>query len=279
MTRNSHNNRVLSYTDCCERTYLLLLALEVMSKYPRTNEFVRRYARKTASHDSYKYFRSTSTDLYNFIYFVVGDDDAMAKLKDSESAKAMRSKTTLPLMAVNRHITKLSTGQTTTNLSEFLMQLETALNITNSDYKSIRRSIVNYNTITSKERSQAVTRLLFAVRAKLRSSDIIEEFERLAAIRDLEIAGVTDNEPTVSVPDVSSVSGRELALYRLLVGDKNLVLAKNFVERAKQGLSTSGPMNQSYLPVIKMIDDIVKGGPSYIQLLRSLHKRAKRDEK
>ena len=30
MTRDSSNQRVLTYTDCCERTYLSLLALDFM---------------------------------------------------------------------------------------------------------------------------------------------------------------------------------------------------------------------------------------------------------
>jgi hypothetical protein len=35
-------------------------------------------------------------------------------------------------------------------------------------------------------------------------------------------------------------------------------------------------MNQAYLPAIKMVDDIVQGGPAYVQQLRALHQRAKR---
>ena len=44
----------------------------------------------------------------------------------------------------------------------------------------------------------------------------------------------------------------------------------------KDGKATSGQMNQAYLPTVKMIDDIVSGGPAYIQQLRALHQRAKK---
>ena len=279
MTRNSHNDRILTYTDCCERTYLSLLALEVMSKFPTASAFVRQYARRTTAGNSFKYFRTNSTDLANFIYFVAGDEKAISKLKDPEAAQQMRNEITIPLMAVNRYITKLSTGSSNTGVSDFFVQLETKLLISNSEYKAVRRVIANFNSVTPKQRKEAVTRLLYAIRAKLRNSDIIEELQRVASIKDLEIPGVTDNEPTISVPDISAISGRELALYRLLVGDKQLLLAKQFVDRAKSSQATSGQMNNAYLPVIKLIDDIVKAGPSYIQQLRALQKRAKRDAK
>ena len=35
-------------------------------------------------------------------------------------------------------------------------------------------------------------------------------------------------------------------------------------------------MVAAYLPAIKMIDDIVKGGPAMVQQLRAVHKRAKK---
>ena len=67
MTRDSSNARVLTYTDCCERLYLTMLVLEMLRKYPPFSNTVRVYAKKTSGHDSYRYFRSNGTDLYNFI--------------------------------------------------------------------------------------------------------------------------------------------------------------------------------------------------------------------
>ena len=71
MTRDSSNARVLTYTDCCERLYLSMLVLEMLRKYPMFSNIVRVYAKKTSGHDSYRYFRSNGTDLYNFIYYVI----------------------------------------------------------------------------------------------------------------------------------------------------------------------------------------------------------------
>jgi hypothetical protein len=73
------------------------------------------------------------------------------------------------------------------------------------------------------------------------------------------------------------VTGRELALYALLIDRNKLMLAKNFVELSRKGKSIPSSMVEAYQPIIEMIDDIITAGPSYVQLLRVLHKRAKRD--
>jgi len=279
MTRNADNQRVLSYTDCCERLYLTMLVLQLLRQFPQFAPSAHGYAKKTIDKDNYKHFRAYNTDLYNFAYFVTGDEDAINKLKDSASAMARRKNTTLPLMNFNRYLTNLSTGKASTlDDQQVFSRIETALSITNQDYKDIRRYLFNLNKLSTADKKQVVTRLLFAARAKLRSSDIIEYLEKLAALKDLESSKVSDPEPTVSFPDIT-VTGRDLALYRYLVGSKNLMLAKKFLELAKDGKSIPQQFVQAYLPAIVTIDNIVKGGPAFVSMLRALEKRAKQQHK
>ena len=275
MTKDNGNSKKLTYTDCGERAYLTLLALETMRQYPDFQAYVQRYAKKTAGFELYKMYRIMGTDLYNFIYFLVGDSSAQDKLKDPDSAKRMRASTKLPTAAINRYINAVAQGKDPAQVNSMFMAIESAINVTNTDYKAIRRNLVNFAKLTKAEKRLISTRLIFAVRAKLRSSDIIEDFEKFAAVKNLEKASVIDPEPTISTPDLST-TGAELALYRYLVGDKNLALTKKFLEQAKDGKAASANMVAAYLPAIKMIDDIVKGGPAMVQQLRAVHKRAKR---
>lgn len=274
MTRNANNQRVLTYTDCCERLYLSMLVMELLDKFPAYKPQAKAYATKTVSRDSYKHFRMNGTDLYNFIHFVIGDDAALSKLKDPGSALALRKSTTLPTMAVNRYISSISSGNNR-NAAQTFIQVESALRITNTDYKAIRRGLFNLSSMQQINVKKLVTRLLIAARAKLRSSDIITYLESLAADKNLEVGGVTDNEPTVSVPDIVP-TGRDLQMYRYFVGTENLQLTKKFLELAKQGKPVPGAMVQAYLPAIKMLDDIVKAGPSFVSSVRNTHKRAKK---
>lgn len=275
LTRQDSSLRTLTYTDCCERTYLILLTLEVMRHFAGSRGFVSAYARRTMYNDNFKIFRSTSTDLYNFIYFVIGDKKAIDKLKDPGAAMRMREETTFPINNVKVYLNKLKGGMVPNQVSDMFIRLESNLGIKNSDYKAVRRAAVNFNRLDTKAKQDAVTRLLFALRAKLRSSDIIDDFEKLAAFKDLETGRITDPEPTVSTPDVQ-VRSQDLALYRYLVGTDNLMKTKKFVDLARNGQSIPSTIAEGYLPIIKMIDDIVKGGPQYIQLLRVLHKKAKK---
>lgn len=275
MTKDNGNSKKLTYTDCGERMYLTLLALETMRQYPDFKGYVQRYCKKTAGFELYRTYRIMGTDLYNFIYFLVGDSGAQDKLKDPESAKKLRASTKLPTAAISRYINALALDKEPTEVNSMFMSIEGALNVTNTDYKAIRRNLANFSKLTRAEKRLISTRLIFAVRAKLRSSDIIEDFEKFAAVKNLEKASVVDPEPTVSTPDIATRPS-ELALYRYLVGDKNLALTKKFLEAAKDGKAASSLMVQAYLPAIQMIDDIVQAGPAYVQQLRAVHKRAKR---
>ena len=274
MTKDNGPSRKLSYADCGERMYLTLLALETMRQYPEYKGIVQRHCKKTSGFELYKYYRIMGTDLYNFLYFLVGSQD---KLKDPESARATAKavKRKIPIMDINRHIQALGRGAEPTLVTKMFLGIESSLNITNADYKMIRRGLQDYPKLTKADKERLVTRLIFAVRAKLRSSDIIDDFEKFAAIKNLETPFVQDPEPTISTPDISTAT-QDFALYRYLVGADKLGLTKQFLNNMKDGRATSANMNQAYLPAVKMVDDIVSGGPAYVQQLRALHSRAKR---
>jgi len=278
MTRDSSNARVLTYTDCCERLYLSVLTLELLRQYPTFTNAVRVYCRRTSGYESYKYFRSNGTDLYNFIYYVNGDEKALNKLKDPGAAKRKRKTVTLPTMALNGFITRLSYGQQPTNTAQLLVRLENELGIANTDYKAIRRSLGIWSRTSTLDKKKFVTKLLFACRAKLRSSDIIDDLEKLAAIRDLETAAVRDNEPTVSTPDMT-IDSKDLLWYKSIVGSENLFLARKFVEMTSRGTAIPSNVVRAYAPAVKMLNDIVAAGPAYVGMLRTIHNKAKQQNK
>ena len=215
------------------------------------------------------------TDLYNFVYFLVGDDKAQRKLKDPDAAIELKKKTRLPVGAVNRYINSLAQGKEPALITKMFVDIESALNITNTDYKNVRRALNDFGKLNLQERQLLVTRLTFAVRAKLRSSDIADDFEQFVAAKNLEKSDVYDPEPQISIPDISTAPA-DIALYRYLVGAKNMALTKRFLDQAKNGKAVSAEMMKAYMPVIELIDDIVQAGPAYVQNLRAVHARAKK---
>ena len=280
LTRQGGALKTLTYTDCCERAYLTMLIMEVLRKFPNTAAYAHGYAKKTSGHDNYNHFRMSSTDLYNFIYFIVGDKDALDKLKDPGAASIMRRSTQFPLMAFNRYVSKLKMGGAgnAQQDQQTFINIESALKITNSDYKAVRRNVFSFSSLSSNSKKQLVTRLLLAARAKLRNSDIIQYLEELSAERDLEVYKVSDPEPKVSIPDIA-VTSQDMAGYLRLVGSKNLMLTKKFLELAKDGKSVPANILQAYIPAIIILDNIAKAGAGYVQALRALENRAKNSRK
>ena len=53
------------------------------------------------------------------------------------------------------------------------------------------------------------------------------------------------------------------------------MLTKKFLELAKNNKSVPANILQAYMPAIVMIDNIVKAGPGFVQMLRTLENRAK----
>jgi len=276
LTRNDQNIRVLTYTDCCERLYLSLLILEVLRKFPTSANAAKQYAQNTGKYAGFNMFRMSGTDLYNFIYFVNGDEKALNKLKDPGAAAQMRKRTTLPTMVVNRYLAKLANGSNITDSAQMLISVENSLSISNQEYKQVRRNITNLSSLSTALVKKTVTRLVIAARAKLRTSDIIDDLEKLTVLKDLETSSVIDTEPTVSVADIPTDALSDVANYKFLVGNSNLVMARKVVQLATQGVSIPGSFVKGYLPIIKMVHDIVRAGPAYINQLRVLHKRAQK---
>ena len=273
MTSGTANTKKLTYNDCCERLYLTLLVLETMRHFGQFKPSVQSYAKKTAGFETYRYYRIMGTDLYNFIYFITGDDSAQAKLSDPDAAKQLKRQTRVPRNDINRYINELAQMKEPTLVSNLFIALESSLRV--NQYKPIRRALINMKKLNKHERHGMITKLIYAVRAKLRSSDIINDFERFAAIKDFESEYVRDNEPTISKPDIP-LDNRNIALYRYLVGTENLMMTKRFIEMAQSGKSIPANVVQAYLPAIKYIDDIVQAGPAFVQNLQALHKRAKK---
>ena len=279
LTRQGGALKSLTYTDCCERAYLTMLILEVLRRFPNSAPYAHGYGKKTASHDNYKHFRMSATDLYNFVYFIIGDDDALNKLKDPGAARRMRTSVQFPTLAFNRYVSKLSTGTVSSlNDQQTFLNIESALKISNSDYKAVRRNIFSFQSLSKNSKKQLVTRLLLAARAKLRNSDIIQYLEELSAEGDLEVYKVNDPEPKVSIPDIA-VTGADMAGYLRLVGSSNLMLTKKFLELAKNGKSVPANVLQAYMPAIIILDNIAKGGTGFVNALRALENRAQNSRK
>jgi len=278
MTRDSNDARKLTYTDCKRNLYLTMLCVELLRQFPATAETVMQYARRSSGYRNYSKFRPASTDMYNFMYYVNGDANAVSVLKDPKAAARERLSTNVPKTQIHYYIKTIGSGQPPSNVMQTFTSMERAFNITDSSYKATRRRIVNFADLNTMDRKVAVTTLLLAARTHLRASDIIDDLSKAVAKYNLETSSVRDNNPTISDPDIG-FQDKDLLLYRYIVGTKNLAQTKLFLKKAQNGESIPSTAVKAYQPAVKMVNDIVQAGPGFVQQLRLLHNRSKKYSK
>ena len=256
-----------TFQEITERIYLSFLTLTLLRNFSQTLGFVKTYATSTLSYGNFDRVRTTSNDLHNMLAVVAGDPSITQKLSNKNAAMAIRQRQTVPTLAIRRYLRDFKGSYA------FLTSLESSLGITNIDYKNLRRAISDYASLDTRRKKATTTRLLQALKAKLPGTDLQRKAQEFADKQKLELDNVIDAER--SVPG-ATLTPDELSGYRLLVGPANVRRAKIAADMVRQGKAVPAPVMQAYAPVIKMIDDIVKGGFTYVKLLQTIRDRAKK---
>ena len=256
-----------TFQEITERIYLSFLTLTLLRNFSQTLGFVKTYATSTLSYGNFDRVKTTSNDLHNMLAVVAGDPSITQKLSNKNAAMAIRQRQTVPTLAIRRYLRDFKGSYA------FLTSLESSLGITNIDYKNLRRAISDYASLDTRRKKATTTRLLQALKAKLPGTDLQRKAQEFADKQKLELDNVIDAER--SVPG-ATLTPDELSGYRLLVGPANVRRAKIAADMVRQGKAVPAPVMQAYAPVIKMIDDIVKGGFTYVKLLQTIRDRAKK---
>ena len=255
-----------TFQEITERIYLSFLTLTLLKNFDQTAGFVKTYANQTLAYGSFDRVRSTSNDLSNMLAVVAGDSNIVQKLANKNAAMALRQRQAVPVLAIRRYLRSF------TDAYSFLTQLETSLRISNLDYKNLRRAISDYQNLDGRRKKATTTRLLQALKSKLSGTDLQRKAQEFADKQKLELDNVIDAERTTPGTDLTP---DEMSAYRLLVGASNVRRAKVAVDMVRQGKAVPAPILSAYAPIMKMIDDIAKGGYTFVRLLQSIHDRAK----
>ena len=255
-----------TFQEITERIYLSFLTLSLLKNFSQTAVFVKSYGASTLTYGEFTRVRGTANDLHNMLAIVAGDPSVVEKLANKNAAMALRQRQSVPILAIRRYLRSFK------NDYEFLTQLESALGINNLDYKNLRRAISDYPKLDSKRKQLTTTRLLQALKAKLSSTDLQKQAQKFANKQKLELDNVVDAERTVASKELTP---DEMTAYRVLVGAANVRRAKIAADLVRQGKAVPAPVMVAYAPIITMIDDIAKGGYTFVKLLQTIHARAK----
>ena len=273
MIRNSDGVSRLSFTDASDLVLLYFLALHVMRHYP-SRRFVKSYSDNVLKWQSWEHFRSSGNDLYNLLNIIDGDEKIIEKLNNPKAAKVLRQRSSFPTLTAKRLLRSFSSNIPSLSDTNDLVKIDNSLQ--NSRYSGLRRRIANYARLTPSDRRRAVTELEIALKARGRNSDIVDYYILFVQDYDLESSQVKDTEPRVSVPDPIPADTKDIQLLRMLgVPNKDLPFAYKVLSMTSRGLGIPPRFAQAYAPIMQIIDDIIKAGPGYVNLLKQVHNRAK----
>ena len=164
--RRQNDLQRYTFPEVTERIYLSFLALALMSQNKDTAVFANSYAEQTMAKGTFDQVRMINNDLANMLAIVAGDPEITKKLRNKNQAQAMRQRQPVPVMAVRRYM------RTWEDHYKNLTQLERALNITDANYKNLRRNIANYNGLDEKNKQATRKKLLQHLGAKLAGTDL-----------------------------------------------------------------------------------------------------------
>jgi len=171
--RNHSDLSRLSFPDITEKLYLSVLALSLLSQMKEHRTFSEKYSEQTMAKGTFDKVRMINNDLANMLAIVSGDPEITKKLKNKNQAQAMRQRQPVPVMALRRYMR--SWEEHFKNLT----MLERALNITDANYKNIRRAVANFTKLNPKEKIHTITKLKNILQSKLPNTDLHKKFKEL----------------------------------------------------------------------------------------------------
>ena len=277
LIRNNTMER-MSFTDVSDLVLLYFLALQTMRYYPQSRKFVRNYATDVLKWNDWSSHRNSGNDMYNLLTIIDGDKKIVEKLKDPKSALIMRERTYFPTLTAKRLLRDMASGKLPSiGDAGDIMKIDSSLKNGITSYSILRRKVSNYIRMNNLERKDTVTRLENALKARGRNSDLVDYYVMFIMSYDLESNRVKDTEPTISSSDPVEADVNDINMLRLLgVPTKDLPFAYKALSIVSRGQALPPRFSQAYQPIMQIIDDIVKAGPGYVNLLKQVHNKAKK---
>ena len=162
-----------TFPEVTERIYLSFLTLSLFSQIKGMQSFVKSYVDQTMTKGTFDQVRMINNDLANMMAIVAGDPDITKKLKNKNQAQAMRQRQPVPVMAVRRYM------RTWEEHFKNLSILERSLNITDANYRNVKRAVANFNNLDTRSQRQTIDKLKHMAQDKLPVTDLHRKIKEL----------------------------------------------------------------------------------------------------
>ena len=175
--------------------YINILSLRILLSEKESDVciFAQQYCRKTSQYNNFKKWVTDGTDLYVVLYGLISDEARDEK----EKQKSHNSYTHMPIdnsLIINWLKSCGEKKNVVDVSSKLFVKLDTMFRIGDSSLRSIRRLVMDWETITTEQRKLALTRLLQFMRSRAAKGEILPKLNKVAVMRDLELDNVANPE-------------------------------------------------------------------------------------
>jgi len=175
--------------DMIDFAFINMLTLQLLYSEYETAPLAQAYAAKTMQYNNFNSYQQAGSDLYIALNSVM-----TGNLGGKENAQIQLNKLSVPYIKVKEYLMKVGSGNQFTNTAGFLFNLERGLDITDSNYREMRRMIANWTTLDSFKKQLVVTRLLQFYRTKAIRSELYPMLNDFAKRKNLELKNVKNAE-------------------------------------------------------------------------------------
>lgn len=186
-----------SLREVADITFLYFLTLQILRSELEYKARINTYTQNTIRHNNFEHYQSSGNDLYQLLYMIMNEDQH-EKLKNSNRSN-LSNRINLRTQTLLSWMHYIGAPANKSKDHRFLLYLENGLNIKTPAYKAIRRLVEEWDTLNTTQKELSITRLLQAMRAKAKKSELLPWLEQYAKKRKLELTNVANPEEETSI--------------------------------------------------------------------------------
>lgn len=160
-----------SVNDIAKIVFLTLLIVEILRTLKPA--VAKKYGLETLSYENFKTMRNNATDLHNLLAVLNNQNDYAGRIQPDTNVS-------IPALQIRRYLRDLEYDKKEKAVDrQFFYKLESFLKISDSEYKELRRSVVDWEMNSAVEKRKIMRTIKQDLNKLALQLDILQQFKTL----------------------------------------------------------------------------------------------------